>query len=277
MDRKYKHRTTRALARLFPDFVFVRGSLPNATTERIEGRRVEYILSRHDTPPVVFENGLMATFKEWRRVLRDLSRDTTTFAYNRPGYGRSERVATPRDGIHVVDELRALLRAKGLLPPYVLVGHSLGGLYMQLFARRYPEEVCGLVLVDSTHPEQFKGKGAPDAWPALLRVGFSIVTSKTEKSEFNACSATGESVLALPAPKGMPVIVLSASKPLKEKSELADDSNEKRRDIARLHPGSKQVWIDSGHHIHRKSPESIVAAIREVMRADSTEDCQTTD
>ena len=73
--------------------------------------------------------------------------------------GRSDPADSPRDGGHVVDELRALLSAQDLKPPYVLVGHSLGGLYMQLYARRYPDEVSALVLVDSTHPNQFKGAG----------------------------------------------------------------------------------------------------------------------
>jgi len=265
MEINCKNHITQYIPLLLLIFVSGCASLPDATTDQIDNRRVEYVLSRHDTVPVVFEIGLMGKLNEWEKVLHDISKDTTTFAYNRPGYGKSDLTSTPRDGTHIVDELRTLLRSKGLNPPYVLVGHSLGGLYMQLFARRYPEEVNALILVDSVHPEQFTGKESFDALPALIRVGFAVVTSGVEKNEFNASNQTGESVLALPTFTGKPVMVLSASKPLAEKSELADDANEKRKDIARLYPGSKQIWVDSGHNIQREKPESIVAAIREVI------------
>jgi len=77
---------------------------------------------------------------------------------------------------------------------------------------------------------------------------------------------TGKQVLDLPTLSGKPVFVLSASKPLEEKSAVADDANAKRKDIASLYPGSKQVWVDSGHTIPLEKPEAIVAAIREALR-----------
>lgn len=240
-------------------------SLPNPTTETIDGRNVEFVMSRHATVPVVFENGLAGKLDWWAKVFPEISKSDTAFVYNRPGYGASDPVSTPRDGQHIVDELRAVLRRKGLHPPYVLVGHSAGGLYMQYFARRYPDEVRALILVDSTHPEQFKGKGSPEHWPGWFRVLFNIWTSRVEKQEFNAIPATGASVLALPSFTGKPVIVLSAQKPMTETSELAKDANEKRKDLARLYPGSRQVWVDSGHGIPLEKPGAVIAAIRAVM------------
>ena len=239
--------------------------LPNSTIERVNDRNVEFALTRHDTIPVVFENGLGGKMEWWEKVIPEISNDTTTFVYNRPGYGKSDLALTPRDGIHVVDELRSLLQSKELRPPYVLVGHSLGGLYMQLFARRYPNEVSALILVDSTHPEQFKGKGDPENWPSWFRLTYNLATSAVEKQELNAINETGEAILSLPPFTGKPVIVLSASQPMKVKSELADDANEKRKDLVRLYPGAKQVWVDSGHVIPLEKPESIISAIREVI------------
>jgi pimeloyl-ACP methyl ester carboxylesterase len=240
-------------------------SLPNATTEQINNQWVEYVLATRGTQTVVFENGLGGTIDWWADVFPEISKNTTAFAYNRPGYGKSTLTSTPRDGIHVVDELRLLLRSKNLKPPYILVGHSLGGLYIQLFARCYPDEVSALVLVDSTHPAQLKDKGSPKNWPSWFRLTYGIVTSAVEKEEMNAINATGEAVLALPTFTGKPVIVLSALQPMKEKSELADDANEKRKDIARLYPGSKQIWVDSGHGIPLEKPDSVISAIREVL------------
>ena len=241
-------------------------SLPNSAVEKMGNRNVEFAITRHDKPPVVFENGLGGRMDWWKKVLPEISNDTTTFAYNRPGYGNSEPVATPRDGLHIVDELRGLLRYNGVNPPYILVGHSLGGLYMQLYARRYPEEVNSLILVDSTHPRQLDGEGALERQSFLVRGLLGALVTGTAKDELDLLPQTGKQVLDLPTLSGKPIFVLSASKPLEEKSAVADDANAKRKDIASLYPGSKQVWVDSGHTIPLEKPEAIVAAIREALR-----------
>lgn len=243
-------------------------SLSGATTEPIGDHRVEYVVARHARGTVVFENGLGGTFDWWAKVFPAIAQDTTAFAYNRPGYGRSDPVATPRDGAHVVDALRALLRHAGLEPPYVLVGHSLGGLYMQYYARRYPDEVRALILVDSTHPAQLQGAGARENWPAWARVAFDLTTSDTAQAELTAVNATGEALLKLPPPRDMPVIILSAAQPLRESSPLADDANAKRKDLARLYPGARQIWVDSGHAIPLEKPEAVIAAIRASLPAE---------
>lgn len=242
-------------------------SLPDARTERVGERRVEYALAGQGTPVVVFENGLGGTLDGWAKVFPEIARDTTAFAYNRPGIGDSAPADTPRDGDRVVAELRTLLRDLGLRPPYVLVGHSLGGLYMQLYARRHPEEVAALVLVDSTHPEQLKGAGARENWPLWVRAVIGVGTNAAAKAELDALDATGQAVLALPPPAGKPVFVLSAERPLREKSALADDANAKRRDIVRLYPGARQIWVDSGHVIPLEKPEAVVQSIREAVQA----------
>ena len=240
-------------------------TLPNVKTDVINNRGVEYSLIRNGAATVVFENGLDGKLNWWRKVIPEISKDATTFAYNRPGYGRSDLVSTPRDGLYIVEELRTLLKSMGLEPPYVLVGHSYGGLLMQLFARKYPDEVSALILVDSTHPAQFKGKGAMENWPAWLRLLFHLYLSPVEKEEVDLINTTGEQVLALPAFSDKPVIVLSALKPMDKKGELADDANEKRKDIARLYPGAQQVWVDSGHGIPLEKPEAVISAIKQVL------------
>lgn len=266
--------------RIFPCFgilltILVSGcaSLPNEKIGTIDHRQVEYSLIRNNNGPaiVVFENGLDGKMHLWNKIIPEISREATTFAYNRPGYGSSDPVSTPRDGLHIIDELRLFLKRNGLKPPYVLVGHSFGGLYMQLFARQYPEEVTGLVLVDSTHPNQFKGKGAIDNWPTWLRVAFLRYLSSTAREELGLINTTGDEVLALPSFTGKPVIVLSALRPMEEKSMIADDANEKRKDIVHLYPGSKQVWVDSGHDIPKEKPKSVIEAIREVLHPEGTD------
>ena len=240
-------------------------SLPNSTTENINHRNVEFALTQHDTIPVVFENGLGGQMEWWKEVIPELSTDMTTFTYNRPGYGKSDPISTPRDGSHIVDELRMLLKSQGLKPPYILVGHSLGGLYMQMFARRYPEEVSALILVDSTHPQQLEGEGAIKNKSFWVRGIINALIKGTAKEELDLLNQTGKQVLDLPTLTNKPVFVLSAAKPLEETSKIADDANEKRKDIARLYPNSKQIWVDSGHGIPLEKPESVISAIREAL------------
>ena len=214
---------------LFLLFVSGCASLPNKKSGVVDHRQVKYSLigNNGESATVVFENGLNGKMSWWNKIIPEVSKDATTFAYNRPGYGSSDTVTTPRDGLHIVDELRLLLISNGLKPPYILVGHSLGGLYIQLFARRYLEEVTGLVLVDSTHPNQFKDKGSIDNWPTWFRVAFRWYLPAAARDELGLINATGDEVLALPSVTGKPVIVLTALQPMKEKSELADDANEK--------------------------------------------------
>lgn len=250
-------------------FSFLLGAcstLPGVTTSAVEGRAVEHVVSGQGAPVVVFDNGLGATFEWWAKVLPDTSRDTTTLAYNRAGYGKSDASPQPRDGTHTVAELRALLRARQLPPPYVLVGHSLGGLYMQLFARQYPHEVAALVLVDATHPLQLKGAGDPATWPTWLKLTFGVLTSDTAKRELSALDQTGQTVLALPVDPTVPVFVLSALQPMTASSALADDANRKRAELVSLYPGARQIWVDSGHGIPLEKPEAVVSAIREAVR-----------
>lgn len=237
-------------------------TVPGATTGSVNGQAVEYVVAREGAPVVVFENGLGGTLDWWAKVWPEVARDTSALAYNRAGYGKSAATTEARDGTHIVQELRALLKAQGLQPPYVLVGHSLGGLYMQLYARQHPGEVAALVLVDSTHPEQLKGAGNPDTWPTWLKLTFGLLTSDTAKLELDALDRTGQLVLGLPVDPAVPVWVLSALKPMQASSVLADDANRKRADLARLYPGSQQVWVDSEHGIPLEKPDAVVKAVR---------------
>lgn len=240
-------------------------SLPDTHTTQVGDAHIEYVQAGNGMPVVVFESGLDGTLDWWVKVFPEVAKASTAFAYNRPGYGRSTIALTTRDGEHVIEELRALLKARKLTPPYVLVGHSLGGLYMQLYARHHPDEVAALVLVDSTHPEQLKGAGARENWPLLTRAAFGLLTSDTAKAELEGIEATGMAVQALPPVSGKPVIILSAMKPMTKKSALADDANAKRRDIAHLYPGAQVRWVDSGHGIPLDNPKAVVTAIQDAV------------
>jgi pimeloyl-ACP methyl ester carboxylesterase len=108
------------------------------------------------SPPVVLDAPLGTMSASWVRVQNEVSVTTRVCAYDRAGMGWSQSGPEPRDAKKVTGELHALLKGAGIgQGPYVLVGHSYGGLYSQTYAARYPEEVAGVALIESSHPEQF--------------------------------------------------------------------------------------------------------------------------
>jgi pimeloyl-ACP methyl ester carboxylesterase len=106
-------------------------------------------------PTVILESALGNSSPHWVWVQREVAKTTRVCAYDRAGMGWSERGPEPRDAERVAGELHALLEDAGIEGPYVVAGHSYGGLYTRVFAARYPGETAGVVLVDSSHPEQF--------------------------------------------------------------------------------------------------------------------------
>jgi len=245
---------------------------PQPTVETIGGRKVESVTLRHPASPyvLVFEGGSRGTIDKWGQVLEAAGRDATVFAYNRPGYGNSDAVATPRDGRTVVEELRQVLRQKGLKPPYVLVGHSLGGLYMQWFARAYPDEVKGLVLVDAMYPRAIK-RTADFPWAVRL-AGWTLF-SRSVWREIEAIDATGEAVLALPSIDDKPIVRL-INEPKAHPGEappIALDLGVFRDDpatidlIRNLYPKARTVTVDSDHQMPLATPNVVVDAIHEVI------------
>lgn len=230
------------------------------------GRQAEYARMGSGGPVVVFENGGGQRMRTWSPVFSEVAKFTTAFAYNRPGFGASGKADTPRTGAHIVEDLRNLLREVGLAPPYVLVGHSLGGLYMQLFARLYPDEVRGLVLVDSPHPSHFDITKEYSLWQKCLsRMLEGIFAHGIVKEELAGFRETGESILRTPATKTIPTIIMLGSRKGRFVSRrLWDRSKAIQRGLTCLFPGSECLPIDSGHFIHRSAPHAVVSAIRRV-------------
>ncbi len=107
------------------------------------------------SPAVVFDAALGASSVSWTLVRPAVARVTRACAYDRAGFGWSEGGPLPRTAGRLAEELRELLRRADVPPPYVLVGHSFGGLVTRIFAARFAGDVAGLVLVDPAHPEDW--------------------------------------------------------------------------------------------------------------------------
>src|ERR687893_358365 len=138
------------------------------------------------SPTVVLDAASGGFSAQWVRVQREVSGTTRVCAYDRSGMGWSEMGPEPRDAKQITGELHTLLSEAGIEGPYVLVGLSFGGMYMQTYAARYPDEVAGVGLVDSsTESEQFsqppeaRDSNEPQeqgsaAVPRLVRLGVSL-------------------------------------------------------------------------------------------------------
>jgi pimeloyl-ACP methyl ester carboxylesterase len=108
----------------------------------------------HGGPAVIFDSGIGGLSLEWAAIQRRVSEETRVCLYDRAGYGWSESGPLPRTSDRIAAELKRLLERGEVAAPYILVGHSFGGYTVQLFARRYPWLAAGMVLVDSSHPQQ---------------------------------------------------------------------------------------------------------------------------
>ncbi len=119
----------------------------------VEGRRLLLYQAGSGNPPVVFLSGAGTVGMDYLNVQQRAAEISTSILYDRAGTGWSDSVKLPRTSTQVTDELRDLLRTAGVPSPYLLAGHSLGGLYARHYAQRFPGEVAGLLLLDPAHED----------------------------------------------------------------------------------------------------------------------------
>jgi pimeloyl-ACP methyl ester carboxylesterase len=142
----YQNLGTRRDAKRFPPI----GKFVDLGTHRLH-----VVDSGQGGPTIVLESGLMSTVFSWAELQRELAQSFRVVSYDRAGLGWSELGPMPRTADRIIDELHVMLQKAGIAPPYVLVGHSFGGLTMPLFASRFPDEVAGMVLVDAVAPQEW--------------------------------------------------------------------------------------------------------------------------
>lgn len=118
-------------------------------TISLQGKVFEYAVSGQRSPAIVLINGAGGPLEGWSKIWGKAGNDHLCFCYNRPGIGKSSRPNQAQTGLSMVEDLKALLFSLKIDPPYLLIGHSLGGFIVQLYTRMYPEEVCGVVFLES--------------------------------------------------------------------------------------------------------------------------------
>jgi pimeloyl-ACP methyl ester carboxylesterase len=129
----------------------------------VNGRSLHLRCTGQGSPAVILETGLGGWSSFWALIQPAVGQTTRVCSYDRAGLGWSEAGSEPRDARQIATELHALLGAASVAGPFVLVGHSNGGLYTRMFAGMYPDEVVGMVLADPTPVDLFERLPGPAA------------------------------------------------------------------------------------------------------------------
>jgi pimeloyl-ACP methyl ester carboxylesterase len=256
------------------------------------------------SPTVILVAGYRASGRYWtddllqpddprQMVLAGVAETTRVCTYDRPGtyasigeddlISRSDPIAQPRTAPDAVAELHALLQAAEIPGPYVLAGHSLGGLFARLYAATYPDEVVGLVLVDA-YSELLESVMSPEQWQALVRLNQGLGADTVipipgygdvETIRFGADNAVMREAVAASSLPPMPLAILAHGKPFAlpaddaqgfSAAELEAFIRAENQEKAALVPDARfTVASESGHDIHQDQPELVIEAIRQVV------------
>lgn len=223
----------------------------------IDGQTLHVQMLGTGGPGVVFESGLGADMRAWDKVAGPISDFARVIRYDRAGLGDSQPMSRP-DPVTaeaVARRLHALLDAIGVPGPWILVGHSLGGLYLQMFARLYPQDVAGLVLLDSSiaeEPPEFDPLWDMEPGTAEYFEGEGMPESSREVRE------------AGPFPD-VPLTVIAATDHGTDLHPLEPVLLRFQRDLSRISPQGRLIVAEgSGHLIQDDRPDLVIEAVRRI-------------
>ena len=265
----------------------------------VGGHRLHIHCIGSGSPTVVIDAGLGDWSTSWEQVVQpEVAKTTRVCTYDRAGMGWSEPGPLPRDAAHFATELHTLLQNAQIPGPYVLVGHSLGGLPVRVFAHEYAPEVAGVVLVESMNPTRFsattpevlaqsKSQSQPFSFGALLsRLGIARLLVKlpgiaprvsanddayyaryirtqslqATTDESQGMPASGAEAAAVQSFGDLPLIVLTG--------RLNNDGSwqEWQKELLQLSSNSRQIFAEnSGHNVQLDEPEAAIAAITQMV------------
>ncbi|MFO1144112.1 MAG: alpha/beta hydrolase family protein [Amaricoccus sp.] len=270
----------------------------------VGGGRKMYIECRGEgVPAVVILAGGKAAADDWTEaasgkpnVFDAIGGFTRVCAYDRPGVplatdapSRSDPTPQPRVATDAVADLHALLRAAGIATPVVLVALSYGGVLAWLYARTYPDDVSGMVLVDALS-EGLRAHETPAEWAVQLKLLSGDMTESLKlypEIEQMDVDRDFDAIDAAPPLKPMPLVVLSADHPwgplvpgfiksgtlppdTPEDAGYVTDRAQKaaQAELAAAVPGARHATqTDSGHEIHKDQPQLVIDSVRDVVEA----------
>ncbi len=216
------------------------------------------------SPTVVLDAGLAQPRQTWDTLeLREIEKFTRVCTYDRAGLGESEKPKEEkRTSELIVRELQTLLKESGENKPFLLVGHSFGGMNARLYASLFPEEVAGLVLIDSIHEDQCE----PNPALALDEQEKYIAQLRDASSEHVDILESCREIRRAPPLSPVPLVVLSSDNNLLSQDKYEQEMHDKiQKSLAQMVPDSKLLVVeDSGHFIQRDKPDVVINNIRDV-------------
>lgn len=274
------------------------GEIPSAPGKLVDigGTRLHLNCSGTGSPVVILEAGFPGSSLDWTLVQPGVAEFTRVCSYDRAGFGWSEKGQMPRSSTQIAEDLKSLLTNGNIPGPYILGGHSMGGLYVRAFARKFPHLVSGMVLVDATHEDQWdfepkrywepKGEAPlrvrqpevqrPAAAAGILKEMWATDVWKAgERAEREGIKYTIAD--AQREPKRLPVIpliVLSAGVETGWSDRVAAGAlkgQQLQRELAAYSALGRWIPVaGANHYIHLSQPAAVMDAIRQVVQATKT-------
>lgn len=261
--------------------------IPHGHYADLDTHRLYYECMGEGRPVVLIDYGIAGSAVAWRKLQAELAKGTTVCAYDRAGYGWSDPGPSPRTAGQAVEEMQALIEAAGWKGPFVLIGHSFGGFDTRLFAARHPEEVAGLVWLDSSHPEEAlqanpQARQGPVTNPIAQTAihdgdiddeqaaGAYLNTRRkaifTQMDELSNFKTSARQVLDAGKIPDVPLVVVARDRAHGQPEADAMRWQERQRELARL-SSRGEFWTapGSGHEIHRDRPDVVAKAVRRVV------------
>jgi pimeloyl-ACP methyl ester carboxylesterase len=266
----------------------------------VDGLRMHLVCTGQGSPTVVLDSGLSNSWLHWYKVQPEVAKFARVCSYDRAGLGWSDSRPGPRTSKVIAQELHTLLGNAGIAPPFVLVGHSIGGLNMQMYASLYGSEVSGMVLVDSVHADQRRVFGAEfkrgsEYWTSVMKrnlrlmpfgiprllgwCGTSLPDKRAELRAFDctaqqdrgwlaeeAGSETSADQVRATGPLGdIPLVVVSRGPTSAAQKPFFTEWYKLQDSLAHRSTHGRRIIAEGARHdIHLDRPDVVIAAIRDV-------------
>lgn len=250
------------------------GVLPPIRALQTRSGRLSYMLSGSGAPPIVLFSGAGVSLQGWDPLYPRIEQLGTVLGWNRFGMQGSDAPPDRQTGTVVLGSLRELLGYNGLAPPYVLVAHSLGGLFANLFARLYPGQVAGVLFLEATHPGdrellQKHEEHLVHALGKLLTLPEVFFRANVQRELAGVEETVREIASAGPFPQ-VPVRVITGGLTPRAGQLSPGTVGAKRANqqaLARLSPLGEQVIAQkSGHFPQLTEPEVVLRVLEELVQ-----------
>jgi len=237
----------------------------------VDGHKMQYQTAGKGSATVVFENGHASELNDWDDVFPEVAKFAKVVRYNRMGYGFSEASNKPRTFVQIATELHSMLRAAKISPPYILVGHSMGGALVRAFASLYKNETVGIVMVDPFN--EFEVNGIPkDVIESFIAEGDSMFKNmppvySDELKDLNKEITTGfPEIKSFETPDVPTVLMVAGKNPVPNiQNNMYELFKARFRDLS----DSRFVLLSqSPHYIQTYDPVAVIENIRRVVFPD---------